>query len=145
MGGSYIFPENERPYILCNFDEGPVDMCVGSVAIERLSGLEYVTIYDKDGQQICFSDIEYGHIMSVTESIPVRKFTDRPFHISSLSREDLEQKGFDTSDVDDKTMEKLASKLGDDYCEQLFWISLEIIAESMGIPRREDHKEDDDE
>ena len=145
MGGSHTFSWNERPYVLCNFKEGPVDVGVGSVAIERLSGLEYVTIYDTDGRQICFSDIEYGHIMSVTESIPVRKFTDRPFHISSLSREDLEQKGFDTSDVDDKTMETLASKLGDDYCEQLFWISLEIIAESMGIPRREDHKEDDDE
>lgn len=136
MGGSYSFSWNERPYVLCNFKEGPVDVGVGSVAIERISDLDYVTIYDTDGRQICFSDIEYGHVTSITESIPTRKFTGRPFHISSLSREDLEENGFDTSDVDDETMQRLADKLGDDYCEQLFWVSLDIIAESMGIPKK---------
>lgn len=58
------------------------------------------------------------------------------FKISSLSREDLENIGFDTSNVSDDTMERLAEKLGDDYCEQLFWTSLEIIAEDyFNIPK----------
>lgn len=88
---------------------------------------------------------------TITEAIPVRKFTQSTFSISRLSREDLEQLGFDTSDVDDKTMQRIADKLGDDYCEQLFWISLEIIAEEgFNIPRKEgwsddDEDEDDDE
>lgn len=34
-------------------------------------------------------------------------------------------------------MEKLADKMGDDYCEQLFWDSMEIIADYMGLPRKE--------
>jgi hypothetical protein len=59
------------------------------------------------------------------------------FVISEVSREDLEEVGFDTSKVSDETMEKLARKLGDDYCEQLFWTSLKIIAEYMGIPKKD--------
>lgn len=58
------------------------------------------------------------------------------FVITEVSREDLEGIGFDTSKVSDETMERLARKLGDDYCEQLFWISLEIIAEHLEIPKR---------
>lgn len=62
------------------------------------------------------------------------------FVITSVSREDLEEIGFDTSKVSDETMEYLAKKLGNDYCEQLFWSSLEIIAEYLEIPKKE-HKE----
>ena len=40
-------------------------------------------------------------------------------------------------------MERLASKMSDDYCEQMFWTSMEIIAEIMGIPKRE-KKEDEE-
>jgi hypothetical protein len=58
------------------------------------------------------------------------------FVITEVSREDLEEIGFDTSKVSDETMERLARKLGDDYCEQLFWTSLEIIAEYLEIPKR---------
>jgi hypothetical protein len=58
------------------------------------------------------------------------------FVISRVSREDLEAIGFDTSDVSDTTMERLASRLGDDYCNQLFWISLDIMAEYFEIPRK---------
>lgn len=59
------------------------------------------------------------------------------FPITSVSRNDLEERGFDTSEVDDDTMERLASKMSDDYCEQMFWTSMEIIAEIMGIPKKE--------
>jgi len=59
------------------------------------------------------------------------------FPITSVSREDLEALGFDTSNVSDDTMERLASKLADDYCEQLFWSSLEILAENhFNIPKK---------
>lgn len=58
------------------------------------------------------------------------------FPISSVCRNDLESKGFDISDVADSQIKELAAKLGDDYCEQLFGPSMEIIAEDrLGIPR----------
>jgi len=58
------------------------------------------------------------------------------FPITSVCRADLENVGFDASAVDDATMKELASKLADDYCDQLFWGSLEIIAEHLKIPKR---------
>ena len=57
------------------------------------------------------------------------------FKITSVCRADLEHIGFDTASVDDATMKKLAEKLADDYCEQLFWGSLEIIADYLKIPK----------
>lgn len=62
------------------------------------------------------------------------------FEITSVSRADLEELGYNTSKVSDKTMEYLAKKLADDYCEQLFWTSLDIIADYMDIPKRRKKK-----
>ena len=66
--------------------------------------------------------------------MPINK--DKFFKITSVHRDDLENAGFDVSKVDDAMMERLASKMADDYCEQLFWDQLPIIAEIMGIPRQ---------
>lgn len=63
------------------------------------------------------------------------------FPITSVSREDLEEIGFDTSNVDDSTMEYLAKKMADDYLEQLYWISLRIIAEYLEIPQKKSEEE----
>lgn len=145
MNGQVIFSATEAPCVLVNYDEGPSDVRVGSVEIQNLSETEIVCIYDTFGEQIKISDIAYGHIEFISDAIPVRTFSQESFSISRLSREDLEEKGFDTSDVDDKTMQALAEKLGEDYCNQLFWESLEILAEEcFGIPRKEGWSEDDD-
>ena len=58
------------------------------------------------------------------------------FPITSICEEDLISRGFDTSNVDDATMKRLASKMADDYLEQMFWISLDTLAEAIGIPKR---------
>ena len=61
----------------------------------------------------------------------------KEFEITSVTREDLESRGFDTTNITDVQMEELARKMCDDYLEQMFWISLDIIAEDiMGIPKR---------
>ena len=62
------------------------------------------------------------------------------FEITSVSRDDLLEAGFDVSKVDDATMRNLASKMADDYCEQLFWSSMSIIAGGLGIPKRKKKK-----
>ena len=69
--------------------------------------------------------------------------TMKQFKIASVCKEDLlglekcDREGnitpmFNRDDVmslTDSQMERLASKLSDDYCEQLYWLSLEIIGE----------------
>ena len=59
----------------------------------------------------------------------------RFFEITSVCRPDLELAGFDTSKVDDATMERLASKMADAYCDKSFWMDIEIIAEGLEIPK----------
>lgn len=62
---------------------------------------------------------------------------NKNFPITSVARADLEDVGFDTSDVEDATMERLASKMANAYCENSFWIDLEIIAEDLEIPLKD--------
>ena len=58
------------------------------------------------------------------------------FPITSVNRDDLASKGFDVRKISDGDMRELASKMADDYCEQLFWSSMEIIAEDcLGLPK----------
>ena len=61
----------------------------------------------------------------------------KEFKITSVTREDLEMRGFDATNITDEQMERLAQKMCDDYLEQMFWISLDIIAEDIiGIPKK---------
>lgn len=58
------------------------------------------------------------------------------FPITSIHRDDLESLGFDTTSITNATMERLASKMNDDYKEQMYWLSMEIITEeSFNIPK----------
>lgn len=57
------------------------------------------------------------------------------FKITSVHRNDLIGLGFDGDAVNDATMERLASKMCNDYVEQLFYLQVETYAEALGIPR----------
>ncbi len=56
------------------------------------------------------------------------------FHITSVHRDDLLQVGFNGLCATDEQMGKIASKMSDDYCEQLFYLSLPIIADYAKVP-----------
>lgn len=64
--------------------------------------------------------------------LPHREF----FAITSLARDDLEELGFDASQVSDEDMGQLARQMADDYFEQLYWRSMQKRAETLGIPKR---------
>lgn len=58
------------------------------------------------------------------------------FPITSVHRDDLEVKGFDVKKISDDDMRELAEKMSNDYCEQLFANSMEIIAsEILDFPK----------
>ena len=65
---------------------------------------------------------------------------DKAFPISYITRDDLEYLGYNASKVTDDAMEHIASKMGDDYCEQLYWTALDITAEYLGVPKRRRRK-----
>jgi hypothetical protein len=60
------------------------------------------------------------------------------FPITSVAREDLETRGFDTSKVTDEQMADIADHMQDAYCDDAFWVELDVIADDMDIPRTED-------
>jgi hypothetical protein len=61
----------------------------------------------------------------------------KEFKITSVTREDLEDRGFDTTNITDAQMEELARRMCNDYLEQMFWISMDIIAEDiMNFPKK---------
>lgn len=88
-----------------------------------------------------------GIQLSVEESLMFEKAqSDITYYpVVCLSKDDLEAKGFNTTDVTDNQMEYMAKKIGDNMVEQLFWETLVCWAEYMDIPRNEIEENDDDE
>lgn len=64
------------------------------------------------------------------------------YEITAVSRDDLEQRGFDTSKVSDETMRQLAKKMCDDYLNNFYWDSLDAIAEELNIPAKDEGPDD---
>jgi len=60
------------------------------------------------------------------------------FPVLTLMREDLEQKGFDTSNLGDEWMEKIASKVGDILLDSDYWDHLVWAADYYKVPRKEE-------
>ena len=61
------------------------------------------------------------------------------FVITSVHRNDLARTGFDVKKISNNDMDKLAEKIANDYCNQLFWESMETIAfEILVFPKIEE-------
>lgn len=65
-----------------------------------------------------------------------QRLSEGYFPITSVHRDDLQGAGFDVERISDDDMKELADKMANDYCEQLFWGSMEIIAEILGFPKK---------
>ena len=77
-----------------------------------------------------------------TDIVPTKH--DGFFPITHVHRDDLENIGYDTSKVDDDTMQELARKMGNAYVENCFWIDLPIIADILDIPKHGDSDDDNE-
>ena len=80
--------------------------------------------------------VEFSQSCGTTVFVPEELYNGF-FEVTAVSRDDLKAAGFMADEVDDKIMERLASKMADAYVESSFWTDLEIIAEDLGIKREE--------
>lgn len=64
--------------------------------------------------------------------------SDEFFPITSLHRDDLKHYGYDADKITDEEMRTLARKMASDYLNQLYHQSMDIIAESMGLPKKKE-------
>lgn len=69
------------------------------------------------------------------EQTLLQRLNEGFFPITSVSRENLQAYGFETRSITDEQMRDLAKKMANDYYEQLFWSSMEIIAEILEFPQ----------
>jgi hypothetical protein len=60
---------------------------------------------------------------------------EKEFKIIGVSREDLETFGYNTSAVDDSTMECIADDMAEDFCQE-FEDLLAVAADKLNIPKR---------
>lgn len=74
-------------------------------------------------------------LLTIEETTLLERLKEDFFPITSVSRDDLQAAGFDIRTISGAQMRRLAKKMADDYCEQLFWRSMEIIADYMEFPR----------
>jgi hypothetical protein len=81
------------------------------------------------------TDAEWEHLKEAL----YRDMQQHGFHggfpITSVARGDLESQGFDASHVTDDQMAEIADHMQDAYCDDAFWVELEVIADDMDIPR----------
>ena len=104
---------------------------------EALMRVKGIVILDKGKLILSLKDLQ--DIIDILPSVT------GDFPITSICRDDLEPYGFDIEDISDDEMEELASRMEDDYCEQLFRGSMVIIArDAMGLPMRKDKEEDNE-
>lgn len=103
-------------YIKFSKEFTPVDL------YEKYKALpETVSAKESDGYKVIFVD--------------ERDVDEYP--IASLSREDFEEKGWDTSKLDNSDMEYIARKMGESFIENQYWNDIEYFAERFGLPRKE--------
>jgi hypothetical protein len=127
------------------YDDYAVSLMMGPHHIDRVERGEYgaITVWPSAdaprGNNLCdYSMQEIINILSAMEKNAENEPRQEYFEITSVSRDDLRKHGFNVNEVDDDTMRKLASKMASDYCEQLFWSSMEIIAGYLDIPQEKD-------
>lgn len=114
-------------------DQEVLDLCAQDKDMENHSVYDSVEQLSADFNTDEMFDSHNAYMRVIQEQEDPKY---KSFPITSVCRADLENKGFDISEVDDDTMEQLADRLSDDYCEQFFWSSMETIAsEALSIPR----------
>ena len=68
----------------------------------------------------------------------------KEFPIGSITRSDLEDANFDTSNVSDEVMKDLAQMMQDEYYNNFFWDSLDSLARYLKIPDKAQQDRDGD-
>lgn len=102
-------------------------------AIMRVTGLAIV----RDKIELSIDEIQ--------KIIDVLPEVTGDFPITSVCRDDLTRYNIDIDKVTDSDMARIADKMCDDYCDQLYWESLDVIVnECMSLPKVGEASEDDD-
>lgn len=62
------------------------------------------------------------------------------FVVCVLSRDDLKEIGVDPDSLSDSAMKKIASKMGESYCNNVFWEDLRFYTGMFGKTKIDENK-----
>lgn len=71
-----------------------------------------------------------------TECIFVNEEDTDTYPIANLSRADFEFRGYDTQGIASSDIRYIASKMGDSYVENQYWIDVDYYAEAFNMPKK---------
>ena len=128
----------------------PTDVIVRSVSI--VGGELCFDAEDKEyGYNVEFEadDVFAGHLGFIVDCIPATESVgdvttqQEYFEIISVSRCDLEDCGYDASDISDAIMRGIANKMGDYMMSDDYSDAVRAAADRFGIPKREEDASND--
>lgn len=94
-----------------------------------------------------FEDLQVERDLTSNEKYLLEEFrgSTNTFIVSCLTREDIEAQGYDASNIDDATMERIADKMGEAFNEDgIYWTSINYQCDWAGVPVKEDYEEEND-
>ena len=125
-----------------------IDLLEGEKNFRELTDEEVINLCkkDKSGRHIICEDLKQLESIWNDNDIydmlypddSYMRIIDEPqeyFPVSLVCREDLKWKGFDTSDVTDAQMRRIASLMDNTFLDGDYWLALEAAAEHLEIPR----------
>ena len=133
-----------------------IDLLEGMNHFTELTDEEVINLCknDKSGRHIICEDLKQLELIWNGEDIndmfhpedSYIRIIDEPqeyFPVSQVSREDLKWKGFDTSNVTDEQMRRIASLMDNTFLDGDYWLALEAAAEHLDIPKMPTDKNGD--
>ena len=125
-----------------------IDLLEGMKHFTELTDEEVINLCknDKSGKHVICDDLKQIESIWNGEDINDTFYPDNSyirvmdesqefFPIAQVSREDLKWKKFDTSDVTDEQMRRIASLMDNTFLEGDYWPALVAAAEHLEIPR----------
>lgn len=106
--------------------------CIKSLTLDEngLNKIENTDVEFDEVEPYCCP--KCNSFVNIDETIEVEDDEAGYFPITSIHREDIVEKfGSAAYNITNEQMEEIAEKMADDYCEQLFWDSMEIIVEHV--------------
>ena len=117
----YVFPKD-------GFDRNIADECLKEAFLNKTGVERYTT-------ETFINALNGGSVNPVSLWARTIKDGEECYPISCLYLENLKRLGFDTGKVTESDLLTIADSMNDDYLDWMFWDSLKIIADGMGLPR----------
>ena len=141
----------EAPIICALLDQGPTDVKIKAIYYDEKGW--YITGEDcaEFGGDVDFDPDDFANAVQIQNVIEAISTTNEvkdvtglyPAVVSYLCLDDLEYKGYDTTNLTQQDLESVASKMGNYHLDYGYWDDLENACDFLKIPRKEGENDEE--